>query len=214
MELIEELKNAIIEGEEDIALQKAQEIIDSDANVQEAISKGLVAGMKHVGNLYEKHEYFIPEIILSADALNVAFEILKPHIGQTSELYKATAVVGVVKGDIHDIGKTIVAQFLVIAGYNVIDLGRNVHSDDFIKAIKENDAKILCLSTLMTPTLEEMRLIINKLKVEGLKDKVKVLIGGAPTDPDFAKEIGANYCCKDAIEAINLLDKIFKKEGL
>ena len=214
MGLIEELKSSIIEGEEDLAIQKAQEILDSHINVQQAITEGLVSGMKYVGKLYEEHQYFIPEIILSADALNAAFEILKPHLGQASENYKATAVVGVVKGDIHDIGKTIVAQFLVIAGYNVIDLGRNVHSDNFIKAIKENNAKILCLSTLMTPTLEEMKRIVHRLEEEGLKEQVKVFIGGAPTDQDFAKEIRADYCCKDAIEAINLLDNLFKKEGL
>lgn len=209
MILIEELKNAIIEGEEELAIQKAQEIIESNINIQDAISEGLVSGMKHVGKLYEEHEYFIPEIILSADALNGAFEILKPHLGQDSKEYKATAVIGVVKGDIHDIGKTIVGQFLVVSGYNVIDLGRNVHSDLFIQTIKENNAKIVCLSTLMTPTMEEMKLIVDRLKLEGLKEKVKVFIGGAPTDPDFAKEIGADYCCKDAIEAIDILDQLY-----
>jgi len=211
MEIIQDLRYAIIEGDEELTIQKAQEILNKNVDVQQALLKGLIDGMKEVGRLYEQHEYFIPEIILSSDALNAAFELFKPYLGKLDENYKATAVVGVVKGDIHDIGKKIVGQFLKISGYNVVDLGRNVHSDVFIKAIKDNNANIVCLSTLMTPTLEEMGLIINRLKEEGLREKIKVIIGGAPTDPDFAKEIGADYCCKDAIEAINILDKLFGK---
>lgn len=213
MGLIQELKNAIVECDEELAIQKSHEIIDSEINVQDALLEGLIEGMKEVGRLYEQHEYFIPEIILSSDAMNSSFEIFKPFLGDTITKYKAIAVIGVVKGDIHEIGKNIVAQFFKISGYNVIDLGRNVHSDSFIDAVEKENANILCLSTLMTPTLEEMGLIVKKLKEKGLRENVKIIIGGAPTDPDFAKQIGADYYCKDAIEAIKIMDKVFSSGG-
>jgi len=209
--MLQELKNSIIEGDEHLAVDLANKIIEKGIDVQEAIIKGISEGMKEVGKLYEQHEYFIPEIIISVDALNAAFEVFKPHLDKIEREYKATAVVGVVKGDIHEIGKSIVATFLSVSGYKTIDLGRNVHSDEFIKAVIENNAEIVCLSTLMTPTLEEMGIIINKLKEKNLRSQVKVIIGGAPTSPEFMKEIGADYYCKDANDAIEILDKIYIK---
>ncbi len=212
MGLIDELKDAIIEGDEIIVKDLAEKIVENDLDIQEAIFSGLMSGMKEVGRLYEEHEYFIPEIIISSDALSIAFDIFKPHLKDFVKDVKATVVIGVVKGDIHEIGKSIVSTFLTISGYNVIDLGRNVHSDKFLEQIEESRAEIVCLSTLMTPTLEEMRLMVNRLKERGLKDRVKVMIGGAPTDPDFMKEIGADFYCKDAIEAINTLDNYFSNK--
>jgi len=209
MDLLNELKNAIIGGEEELAADVAKKVVESNLDIQEAIIKGLSVGMKEVGRLYEQHEYFIPEIIISVDALNAALNVFKPYLKGIEKEYKATVVVGVVKGDIHEIGKTILATFLSISGYRIIDLGRNVHSDDFIKAIQENNAEILCLSTLMTPTLEEMKIIINKLKENNLRESVKVMIGGAPTTQEFKEQIGADFCCKDANEAVETLDSFY-----
>ncbi len=211
MNLLKELEDSVIEGNEENAKKIAQEIVNKNLDIQDAIFSALLSGMKKVGELYENHEYFIPEIILSADALNVAFEIFTPHLKETKESVKPTVVIGVVKGDIHEIGKNIVSTFLSISGYNVIDLGRNVHSNIFMEEIEKSNAQILCLSTLMSPTLDEMRLIIDKLKEKGLRDKVKVMIGGATTNPEFKEEIGADFYCKDAIEAVNTLNKYFLK---
>lgn len=209
MNLLKELEDSVIEGNEENAKRIAQEIVKKNLDIQEVIFSALLSGMKKVGKLYENHEYFIPEIILSSDALNVAFEIFTPHLKETKENIKPTVVIGVVKGDIHEIGKNIVSTFLSISGYNVIDLGRNVHSNKFIEEIEKSKAQILCLSTLMSPTLDEMRLIVEKLKKKGFKDKVKVMIGGATTNLEFKEEIGADFYCKDAIEAVNTLDKHF-----
>ena len=213
MNLIEKLREAIIEGDEEVAVQIANQIIEEKIDLKKAILNGLSDGMKEVGRKYEQHEYFIPEIIISADALNSAFEIFKPYLEEIEKDYKANVVIGVVKGDIHDIGKNIVTQFLKTSGYNVIDLGRNVHSDKFIEEIESKNANILCLSTLMTPTLDEMKLIIDKLRQKKIKDKIKVIIGGAPTDQSFMKEIGADFYCKDALEAIKLLDDLFPRKN-
>lgn len=140
MDLIQELRNAVINGDEEDAVRIAKDIIENKIDVQQAITDGIVAGMKIVGKKYEQREYFIPEIIISTDAFKAAFEIFKPHLTKTASEYKATVIIGVVKGDIHEIGKNIVAQFLSLSGYNIIDLGRNVHSDDFIKAVETNRA--------------------------------------------------------------------------
>jgi len=212
MDLFKDLENSIIEGNEEIAKEVAQEIVKQSLDIQEAIFSALLSGMKKVGKLYENHVYFIPEIILSADALNAAFEIFTPHLKETRKKIKPTVVIGVVKGDIHEIGKNIVSIFLSVSGYNVIDLGRNVHSNKFIEEIEKSKAHILCLSTLMSPTLDEMRLIVEKLKEKGIKDKVKVMIGGASTNQEFKEEIGADFYCKDAIEAVNTLNKHFSEQ--
>jgi corrinoid protein of di/trimethylamine methyltransferase len=211
MNLLKELENSVIEGNEGNAKQIAQDIVKKNLNIQEAIFSGLLSGMKKVGKLYENHEFFIPEIILSADALNAAFQIFTPHLKETKEKLKPTIVIGVVKGDIHEIGKNIVSTFLSISGYNVIDLGRNVHSNKFIETIEKTKAQVVCLSTLMSPTLDEMRLIVEKLEDKGIKDRVKVMIGGATTNSEFKEEIGADFYCKDAIEAVNTLNKHFSK---
>ena len=213
MTLIDDLKHAVIEGDEDLTKDIVKTIIDKKFDVHAVLFNGLCEGMKEVGRLYTEHEYFIPEIIISADAFNAGFELLTPHLESIDEKPKATIVIGVVKGDIHDIGKNIVSQFLIANGYKVIDLGRNVHSDQFIKAAEDNNADIVCLSTLMSPTLEEMKVVVEKLNERGLKEKTMVIIGGATTDPDFMKEIGADYCCKDAYEAVDILDAILLKGG-
>lgn len=212
MNLLKELEDSVIKGDEENAKQIAQEIVKKNLDIQKTIFSALLSGMKKVGKLYENHEYFIPEVILSADALNAAFEIFTPHLKENKENVKPTVVIGVVKGDIHEIGKNIVSTFLSISGYNVIDLGRNVHSNNFIEEIEKSKAQILCLSTLMSPTLDEMRLIIEKLKEKGFRNKVKVMIGGASTNPEFKEEIGADFYCKDAIEAVNTLNTYFLKQ--
>ncbi len=213
MGLYEDLKNAIIEGNDQGSAQIAKKIVEQKLDIQDAIVKGLAEGMKIVGAKYEQREYFIPEIIICADALNAAFEVFKPYLKEQKTKPKATVVIGVVKGDIHDIGKNITALFLNIAGYKIIDLGRNVHSDAFIEAVEKNHAEVVCLSTLMSPTLEEMKRIVQKLQEKGLKKTVKVVIGGAPTDKDFANKIGADFYCKEAVDAVKLLDNVYMRGG-
>ncbi|MBD3229932.1 MAG: cobalamin-binding protein, partial [Candidatus Lokiarchaeota archaeon] len=214
MDLIENLKQSIINGNEGEAMKLANEIIGNNIDLQEAILNGLSAGMRVVGEKYERHEYFLPEVIVAADALNSAFNLFKPHLGEDDSDFKAKIVIGVVKGDIHEIGKNIVSQFLTANNYKVIDLGRNVPPEKFITAVEENYADIVALSTLMSPTLDQMKIIIERLKEKGLRDQVKVIIGGAPTDEEFMKEIGADFCCKDANEAVSTLDAIIMKKKI
>lgn len=208
MSLNEKLSKAVIDGDSELSVTLAKEVIKQGLNLNDAIINGLNEGMRIVSELYEKKEYFLPEIIISADALYDALEVFKPHLEKKENIHKGIVVIGVVRGDIHDIGKNMTKLFLEASGYKVIDCGRNVLAETFINAIKENNANILALSTLMHPTLESIEELINKIREEGLRDKLKVIIGGAATSEQFADSIGVMHC-NNAAKAVNILDEFF-----
>ncbi|NVM31565.1 MAG: corrinoid protein [Candidatus Helarchaeota archaeon] len=208
MNVLDDISEAVIKGDAEATSALAKQIVaDKKIDLNDAIIHGLNKGMKVVGELYDKREYFLPEIIVAADALYEALEIFKPHL-KTTQKYKATVICGVVRGDIHDIGKNVVKLFLEASGYKVIDLGRNVPAEKFVDAVKEYQAEVLALSTLMSPTLESMSEVVDLLKSQGLHEKVNVIIGGAATDEKFAEEIGATYL-EDANSAIKFLNAHF-----
>jgi len=206
MTIIDELADAVVEGDEEKAVELANKVIKQKINIKEAILNGLNAGMKIVGTKYENKEFFLPEIVVSSDAFYTAFKILQPHLLKNIE-YKSSIIIGVVRGDVHDIGKNITKIFLEAAGYKVIDLGRNVPPEKFIDAIKKNQAEIVALSTMMTSTLENMRDVVKLIKKEGLRGKVKIILGGAAPDDKFAKEIGADFYAEDANAAVETLNR-------
>ena len=208
MNLIEKLTKSVVDGDSEQAVLLAKDVIKQGLDINDVILNGLNEGMKIVGELYEKKEYFLPEIIIAADALYDALAILNPHLESQDLEKKATVVTGVVRGDIHDIGKNLTKIFLETSGYKVIDCGRNVKAETFIQTIKESQADVLALSTLMNPTLESIIEVVNLLKEQGLRNKLKIIIGGAATNEKFAKTIDVKYC-KDAPTAIKLLDKYF-----
>jgi dimethylamine corrinoid protein len=208
MNLIEELSKSIIEGNSDQAVFLAKEVINQGIDINQAIFKGLNEGMRIVGELYEKKEYFLPEIIISADALYDALQIFQPYLTKQEIKHKAVIVIGVVRGDIHDIGKNVTKILLEASGYKVIDCGRNVMPETFIETIKKNNADVLALSTLMNPTLENIEFLIELLKKEGLRDNLRIIIGGAATSDSFADSIGVIHC-DNAIKAVEILDKYF-----
>ena len=210
MSLIEQLSKAIIEGNSDLAIELANNIINQEIDINDAIINGLNEGMKIVSELYEQREYYLPEIIISADALYDALKVFKPHLEKQKSTHKAVVVIGVVRGDIHDIGKNITKLFLEASGYKVIDCGRNVMAETFVEAIKENNAEILALSTLMSPTLESIQDLINKLKAEGLRERLRVIIGGAATSEQFATSIGVIHC-NNAAKAVTILDELISR---
>jgi dimethylamine corrinoid protein len=210
MSLIEQLSKAIIDGNSELAVELANNIINQGIDINDAIINGLNEGMKIVSELYEQREYYLPEIIISADALYDALEVFKPHLEKQKSTHKAVVVIGVVRGDIHDIGKNITKLFLEASGYKVIDCGRNVMAETFVEAIKENNAEILALSTLMSPTLESIQDLINKLKAEGLRERLRVIIGGAATSEQFATSIGVIHC-NNAAKAVTILDELISR---
>jgi 5-methyltetrahydrofolate--homocysteine methyltransferase len=181
------------------------EALDKGVEPKDIVIEALTKSMEEVGEKFERDEYLIPDMLASAECVGVAMDILSPHLIKAGVKSKGKFVIATVAGDLHDIGKNIVAIMLKGAGYQVIDLGTDASADRIIAAVKENEAPFIGLSALLTTTMRVMAEVVNKLKEEGLRDKVKVLIGGAPTSSAFAEEIGADAYCKDAFHAIEVL---------
>lgn len=199
------LSTAVIEMDEEGAREAAQAAIDTGMGACEAITEGLVKGMNVVGDKYESQEYFIPEVLLCSDAMIAGLEILKPHLPKDYNKNAEKVVIGVVQGDTHDIGKNIVKIMLEAAGFEVYDLGRNVPLRAFADKAEEVGAAIVAMATLMTTTMDGMRVVIDDLEKRGLREKVTVMIGGGPISQAFADEIKADMYATDANVAVRKL---------
>jgi len=210
--ILKKLAEAVVVGDAKTSEEAAKEALARGIPAYDAIMNGLAEGMKVVGDKYEKKEYFLPDMLLSADAMYAGLNILTPHIPKSQAKSKGKVVLGVVEGDIHDIGKNIVKIMLTASGYEVVDLGRDVPTSDFIEKAKSEGAQVIAMSTLLTPTLMSMKTVEDKLKEEGLKDKVKTVIGGGAVSEDWRSKIGSDAYGKDASEAVDkiklLIDSI------
>ena len=207
-ELLAKLSEAVLEMEEEGAAEYAQVYVEAGYPAFDGIMEGLVDGMNKASDLYDAEEYFVTDLLLCSDAMYAGLEILKPHLPVEDGEGKAKAVIGVVEGDTHDIGKNLVKILMDTAGYEMYDLGRDVSLDAFVEKAKEVDAQLVCMSTLMTTTMDGMRVVIEKLKEAGIRDKVKVMIGGSPISQKFADEIGADGYSTNAVEAVKLADRL------
>ena len=179
--------------------------LEQSIDPKEIVVASLTKSMETVGKKFEKKEYLIPDMLASAECVGAAMDILAPHLTKAGVESRGKIVIATVAGDLHDIGKNIVAIMLKGAGYDVIDLGTDVSVDRICEAVKENQATSLGLSALLTTTMRGMEDVIVRLKADGLRESIKVLIGGAPTSAEFAERIGADAYCKDAFQAIDLL---------
>ncbi len=213
LEILEKLKNAVIRYDEDAAKEGAEEALKEGLEANDAIFNGLVSGMEEVGRLFETQEYFVPELLMCADALYVGLDILKPHVKQLDLGVKGSVVIGTVEGDVHDIGKNIVKMMFDVAGFRVYDLGKDVPLDRFVEEQIKTDSDLVCLSAMMTTTMVGMKKVIEDLKARN--PNVKIMIGGAPVSKDIAEKWGAdgyspdaNNALKDAINMISSLKKL------
>lgn len=202
--LLKELSDSVVEMDEDKAVFASNKCIENKMNVYEAINGGLAAGMVQAGKLYEEGEYYIPELLMCSDAMYAGLEVLKPQLSKEEKESKFKAVIGVVQGDTHDIGKNLVKIMMETEGFEVLDLGRDVAPIEFVKKAKEIDAQVIALSTLMTTTMEGMQEVVEILEKENLRNKVKVIIGGGPISQGFANKIGADGYTTDASKAAKL----------
>jgi len=180
-----------------------EEALEKGIDPNDILIDGLTASMTTVGEKFEKGEYLIPDMLAAAEAVGAGMDILTPHLLKAGVKSKGKFIIATVAGDLHDIGKNIVAIMLKGAGYEVIDLGVDVPTPKIIEAVKENGAPFLGLSALLTTTMRNMEEVITRLKDEGLRDKIKVCIGGAPTSQDFSDKIGADGYCSDAFAALD-----------
>lgn len=187
-------------------LELTQQALDQSIPTKNIITEGLTAGMQVVGEKFSAKEYFIPDMLASAEAVGAAMDILKPHLEASNVETKGKFAIVTVKGDIHDIGKNIVAILLKGSGYDVYDLGIDVPPEKIVEFVREEKPDYLGLSALLTTTMVAMGEVIEALKENGLRDNVKVLIGGAAVSDEYAKEIGADAYCVDGFDAVKLLD--------
>ena len=201
-ELLKRLSDGVVEMEEDDVEEAAKEYLEAGYPAFDGIMEGLVDGMNRASQLYEEEEYFVTDVLLCSDAMYVGLDILRPYLPEESGEGKIKGVIGVVEGDTHDIGKNLVKIMMETGGFEVHDLGRDVPLDAFVDYVRDNEVDILCMSSLMTTTMPGMGIVIDKLKEFGLRDKVKIMVGGAPVSPAFAKKIGADGYTSSAIEAV------------
>ena len=207
-ELHQGLYEAVVDMDEDRAAELARQVVAEGYDAYAAIEDGLSRGMDKVGELYEQEEYFIPELLLCSDAMYAGIDILKPHIVRQENSERHVVIIGVVEGDTHDIGKNLVKIMLESAGFEVIDLGRDIKPQAFLQAAKEHEAEIIALSTLMTTAMPAMKEVIDLLEEKQLRKNYKVVIGGGPISPGFAKKIKADAYAVNAAEAARIAKEL------
>ncbi|MBQ1501546.1 MAG: corrinoid protein [Firmicutes bacterium] len=199
--------DAVLEGDDEAALEEAESLLEAGSSPLDIINDGLITAMEEVGRLFKADELFIPEVMMSAQTVAGVIDILKPMLsGENSS--RGTVVIGTVKGDIHDIGKNLVALLLSSNGYTVRDLGNDVDPEEFVSAAQEHKAQIVALSALLTTTMINMDATVDAFAQAGLRDDVRIIIGGAPVDQDYADEIGADGYADDAQGAVELANNL------
>jgi dimethylamine corrinoid protein len=199
-ELMDELREAVVNYDEDGAKGAAQEYADAGYPPLEGIMNGLAAGMQEVGELYEKNEYFVPEVLMCADALYAGMGVLRPLVPKDESGSKSQVVIGSIQGDVHDIGKNLVKMMFDVAGWEVYDLGRDVPLEDFVKEQLRTDAEIVAMSAMMTTTMLGMKKVIQMIKEKN--PNVMIMLGGAPVTQDVAKLFGADGYAESAGNAV------------
>jgi len=199
--LFEKIAERLIVGKIDEVKELAQQALDQGATARAIIDKGLLAGMDVVGKRFKAGDMFIPEVLLCARCMHGAMDILKPLLAEGDSAGVGTYVIGTVEGDLHDIGKNLVSMMLQGAGFEVVDLGTNITPQQFVDAVKEHNPNILGLSALLTTTMPKMAETIKALKEAGLRDKIKIMAGGAPVTQDFVNKIGADAYGANAASA-------------
>lgn len=200
------LAEAIMKGDMTTAVSSTKELLASGKIPEEVLNNGLVAGMSVIGERFKKNEVYIPEVLIAARAMKASMEILEPKLAETGVEPKGTVIIATVKGDLHDIGKNLVAMMLKGAGFNVVDLGVDCPSQKYIDAVKENDADIVAMSALLTTTMPAMEESIKALKDAGIS--TKVMVGGAPVTQGYADKIGADGYSSDAASAVDLAKEL------
>lgn len=209
-ELLKRMSDGVVEMEEEDVADAAREYLEAGYPAFDGIMEGLVDGMNRASVLFEEEEYFVTDVLLCSDAMYAGLDILRPCLEEDASEEKVTGVIGVVEGDTHDIGKNLVKIMLETAGFRMIDLGRDVPLARFVEAVREEGAKFVCLSTLMTTTMGGMETVIRLLQEAGIREEVKVMIGGGPISQKYADKIGADGYSQNAVEAVKLAKRLLQ----
>jgi len=207
MAILEELREAMVDGQAKQAVAKVSEGLAEGMDAGTLLRDGLIAGMAEVGQLYENGDIFVPEMLVGARAMSAALEVLKPHLVEEGVESSGKVAIGTTQGDLHDIGKNLVAMMLEGSGFEIVDLGVDVPADKFIEAIREG-ASVVAMSALLTTTMTNMQTAIEAIKEAGLREQVRIIIGGAPITKAYADEIGADGYAEDASSAVRLVKEV------
>ena len=210
MMMFERMAAAVVEMDEDEVSVLADEVIAREIDAFDAIDKGLSVGMERAGQLFEEEEYFVPELLMCADTMNIGVNKLKPYIKVDELREKHRIVIGVIEGDTHDIGKNLVKLMLESAGFKVADLGRDVPPKTFIERAIEENAEIIMISSLMTTTMDAMGDVVKLLIDMGMRERFKVCVGGGPVSQGFVNKIGADGYSKNAASAVRMCQNLLK----
>lgn len=207
--LLQEISDAIYEMEEDEIVDICERYIEAGYEAQDAVNDGLIPGMNHVGQAFEEEEYFVTDMLFASDTLYAALDYFEPYLtAGASKEYVGKCVIGNVQGDTHDIGKNLVKTMMETAGYEMIDLGKDVPAATFIERAESEQVDIICISTLMTTTMPNMEAVVEQLEEANLRDKYKVMVGGGPVNQQFADTIGADGYSNNATEAVLLANQL------
>jgi 5-methyltetrahydrofolate--homocysteine methyltransferase len=198
---LKSIYDAVVEGESEAVEKGVQAALDAGLPAEKILNEGLIPAMSEVGRLFEAQEFYIPEMLISARAMQAGLAILKPFLAQSGSQASGAIVMGTVKGDLHDIGKNLVVMMLEGAGFKVTDLGVDVPPEAFVKAVRDG-AQLVGMSAMLTTTMPSMKVTIDALKIAGVRDQVKVMIGGAPLSEGYAEQIGADGFSPDASAAV------------
>jgi 5-methyltetrahydrofolate--homocysteine methyltransferase len=209
--VLEDLKENVIAGNESKVLEYTQKALEEGVDLEKILNDGFIPAMDVVGSRFQANEIYVPEMLISAKAMKAGMKILEPLLTKAGIEPIGKVVIGTVKGDLHDIGKNLVSMMLEGAGFEVIDAGVDVSAQKFMDLVKENNANILGLSALLTTTMVEIKNVIDAFKENGLRDDLKIIVGGAPVNADYAKEIGADGYSPDAASAADLAKGLIGK---
>lgn len=211
--IFKKIIEAVGEGELDDVLELVEEALEDEENPQDILNKGLVAGMNIVGDLFKEGELFVPEVLMSAKAMDAGMEVLKPHLNESDVSNSGKIIFCTVLGDLHDIGKKLCVMLLQGAGYEVIDLGVDIGVQQIVEAVKEHKPDIVAMSAMLTTTMTTMNETVTALKKENLYDDLFVMVGGAPLSQDYAKGIDSYYS-EDAVTAVELADRLVQSKTM
>lgn len=208
MARMEELYEAVLNGDDIAAAAISREALGDGTDPQELIDRGMIPAMREAGRRFEEEEFFVPELLLAARAMRAALELIRPRLVNRGAEPKGRVVIGTVKGDLHDIGKNLVSAMLEGAGFDVVDLGTDVAPDRFVAVVREKRPGLLGLSALLTVTMPAMKTTMDALQEAGVRDGLKVLVGGAPLSAEYAREIGADAYADNAAAAVRMAQRL------
>lgn len=201
MSIYEEISISLQQGRKPKVEELVQQAIDEGLSPKMILEDGLLSGMAIIGEKFKNNEVFVPEVLIAARAMNAGVAVLKPHMTEADRVNRGKVVIGTVKGDLHDIGKNLVKLMMEGRGITVVDLGVDVSAEKFVQAAMENNADIICCSALLTTTMNEMKAVVELSKEKGIRDKIKIMVGGAPITTNFCTSIGADRYEVDAASA-------------